>query len=88
MGLQILLHRIDFRSFLMVGWREVVYSRNVCPSEYVLKNGDSYPRLPSDANQAIWLVFPVKLVLVLLMMLLTALMAVCVHVSLALRINL
>ena len=51
------------------GCRKEDYPRNFCPGCYVLDNGDSYSRLPSDVNQAVRLLFPVILVLVLLPML-------------------
>jgi hypothetical protein len=50
------------------GCREDVCPRNICPGCYVVDNGDSYFRLPSDVNQAVRLLFPAILVLVLLPM--------------------
>jgi hypothetical protein len=49
-----------------LGRREENYPRNICPGCYVLDNGDSYSRLPSDVDQVVWLFCPVILVLVLL----------------------
>jgi hypothetical protein len=34
-----------------LGHREKNYPRNICPGCYVLDNGDSYSRLPSDVDQ-------------------------------------
>jgi hypothetical protein len=45
------------------------YPRNICPGCYVLDNGDSYSRLPSDVDQVVQLFCPIILVLVLLPML-------------------
>jgi hypothetical protein len=45
-----------------------VCPRNICPGCNILDNGDSYSRLPSDVDQAIRLLFPGILVLVLLPM--------------------
>jgi hypothetical protein len=54
---------------IFVGCREKVFSRNIYPGCYVLDNGDSYSRLASDVDQAVWFIFPGILVLVLLPML-------------------
>jgi hypothetical protein len=51
------------------GRREEYYPHNNFPGCYVLGNGDSYSRLPSDVDQVVWLFFPDMLVLVLLPML-------------------
>ena len=48
------------------GCREEDCPRNIFPDCYVLDNGDSYLRLPSDVDQAVRLLFPGLLVLVLL----------------------
>jgi hypothetical protein len=50
------------------GCREDVCPRNIYPGCYVVDNGDSYFRLPSDVDQAVRLLFPGILVLVLLPM--------------------
>jgi hypothetical protein len=49
-----------------LGCREENYPRSICPGGYILDNGDSYPRLPSDVNQVVRLFCPDILVLVLL----------------------
>jgi hypothetical protein len=46
-----------------------ICSCNVYPAYYVIDNGDSYSRLPTDVDRAVWLLFPSILVLVLLPML-------------------
>jgi hypothetical protein len=46
--------------------REENYPCNICPGCYVIDNGDSYSRLPSDIDQVVRLFCPVILVLVLL----------------------
>jgi hypothetical protein len=51
-----------------LGRREENYPRSICPGGYILDNGDSYPRLPSDVDQVIRLFCPEILVLVLLPM--------------------
>jgi hypothetical protein len=51
------------------GRREEYYPRNNFPGCYVLDNGDSYSRLPSDVDQVVQLFCPDILVLVLLPML-------------------
>jgi hypothetical protein len=51
------------------GCREACDPRNICPGCYVLDNGDSYPRLPNNVDQAVRLFCPGILVLVLLPML-------------------
>jgi hypothetical protein len=51
-----------------LGCREENYPRSICPGGYILDNGDSYPRLPSDVDQVVWLFCPDILVLVLLPM--------------------
>jgi hypothetical protein len=51
------------------GRREEYYPRNNFPGCYVLDNGDSYSRFPSDVDQVVWLFRPDILVLVLLPML-------------------
>jgi hypothetical protein len=38
----------------------------VAAKSFILNNGDSCSRLPSDVDQAVWLLFPVILLLVLL----------------------
>jgi hypothetical protein len=50
------------------GCREDVCPCNICPGCYVVNNGDSYFQLPSDVDQAVRLLFPGILVLVLLPM--------------------
>jgi hypothetical protein len=50
------------------GCREDVCHCNICPGCYIVDNGGSYFRLPSDVDQAVWLLFPDILVLVLLSM--------------------
>jgi hypothetical protein len=54
---------------IFVGCREEVFPCNIYPGCYVLDNGDSYSRLASDIDQAVWFVFPGILALVLLPML-------------------
>jgi hypothetical protein len=49
-----------------LGCREENYPRSICPGGYILDNGDSYPRLPSDVDQVVRLFCPDILVLVLL----------------------
>jgi hypothetical protein len=51
-----------------LGCREENYPRSICPSGYILDNGDSYPRLPSNIDQVVRLFCPNILVLVLLPM--------------------
>jgi hypothetical protein len=51
-----------------LGCREENYPRSICPSGYILDNGDSYPRLPSDVDQVVRLFCPDILMLVLLLM--------------------
>jgi hypothetical protein len=51
------------------GRREEYYPRNNFPGCYVLDNGDSHSRLPSDIDQVVRLFCPDMLVLVLLPML-------------------
>jgi hypothetical protein len=51
------------------GHREEYYPRNNFPGCYVLDNGDSYSRVPSDVDQVVRLFCPDMLVLVLLPML-------------------
>jgi hypothetical protein len=51
-----------------LGRREENYPRSICPGCYVLDNGDSFPRLPSDVDQVVRLFVPDILVLVLLPM--------------------
>jgi hypothetical protein len=48
--------------------REENYPRSIYPGGYILDNGDSYPRLPSDDDQVVRLFCPDILVLVLLPM--------------------
>jgi hypothetical protein len=50
------------------GCRDEYCSCNICPSCYVLNNGDSCSQLSSDVDQAVRLLFPGILVLVLLPM--------------------
>jgi hypothetical protein len=50
------------------GCREEYYPRNNFPECRILDNGDSCSRFPIDVDQAIWLLFPGILVLVLLTM--------------------
>jgi hypothetical protein len=50
------------------GCREEYCPRNFCPGCYILDNGDSCSRLPSNDDQAVRLLFPGILVLVLLLM--------------------
>jgi hypothetical protein len=50
------------------GCREEYCPRIFCPGCYVLDNGDSCSRLSSDIDQAVWLLFPSILALVLLPM--------------------
>jgi hypothetical protein len=50
------------------GCREENYPRSICLGGYILDNGDSYPRLPSDGYQVVRLFCPDILVLVLLPM--------------------
>jgi hypothetical protein len=50
------------------GFRDEYYLRNNFPGCYVLDNGDSCSRLPSDIDQAVRLLFPSILVLILLLM--------------------
>jgi hypothetical protein len=50
------------------GYREEYYPRTIYPGCYVLDNGESCSRFPSDVDQAVRLLFPVILVLVLLPM--------------------
>jgi hypothetical protein len=54
---------------IFVDCREEVFPRNIYSDCYVLDNGDSYSRLASDIDQAVWFVFPGILALVLLPML-------------------
>jgi hypothetical protein len=49
-----------------LGRREENYPRSICPGGYIINNGDSYPRLPSDGDQVVRLFCPDILVLVLL----------------------
>jgi hypothetical protein len=51
-----------------LGRRKENFLRSICPGCYILNNGDSYPRLPSDVDQVVRLFFPNILVLVLLPM--------------------
>jgi hypothetical protein len=51
------------------GHREEYYPRNNFSGYYVLDNGDSYSRLPSDVDQVVRLFCPDMLVLILLPML-------------------
>jgi hypothetical protein len=51
-----------------LGCREENYPRSICPGSYILNNGDSYSRLPSDVDQVVRLFCPDILVLVLLPM--------------------
>jgi hypothetical protein len=51
-----------------LGCRKENYPRSICSGGYILDNGDSYPRLPSNVNQVVWLFCPGILVLVLLPM--------------------
>jgi hypothetical protein len=67
MVLQIFLRRIDL-GFFSHGCREEYYPRTIYPGCYILDNGESCSRLPSDVDQAVRLLFPVILVLVLLPM--------------------
>ena len=61
------------------------YPRSFCPGCYVLDNGDSYSRLSSDVHQAVRLLFPPAiLVLVLCRCWLTTLMVTRVPIALAL----
>jgi hypothetical protein len=60
------------------GRREEYYPRNNFSGCYVLDNGDSYSRLPSDVDQVVWLFCPNVLVLVLLSMLIDCFNG-CVH---------
>jgi hypothetical protein len=48
-----------------LGRREENFPRSICPGCYILGNGDSYPRLPSDVDQVVRLFCPDILVLVL-----------------------
>jgi hypothetical protein len=52
------------------GLVEEVCPPNIYPGYYILDNGDSYFRISCDRNQAVRLVFPRILVLILLPMLL------------------
>jgi hypothetical protein len=54
---------------IFVGCPEEVFPRNIYPGCYILDNGDSYSRLASDIDLAVWFVFPKILVVVLLPML-------------------
>jgi hypothetical protein len=45
-----------------------IYPCNICPSRYILENGDSYSRFSNDVDQAVRLIFLDILVLVLLSM--------------------
>jgi hypothetical protein len=47
------------------GYYEEVCPCNICPGYYIVDNGDSYFRLSSDIDQAIWLLFPGILMLLL-----------------------
>jgi hypothetical protein len=49
---------------------EEVYPPNICPGYYILDNDDSYSRISCDLDQAVQLVLPRILVLILLLMLL------------------
>jgi hypothetical protein len=49
---------------IFLGCREEVCPRNIYPGCYVLDDGNSYSRLSSDVDQAVWLLFPGILVLV------------------------
>jgi hypothetical protein len=60
------------------GRRDEYYPHNNFPGCYVLNNGDSYSRLPSDIDQVVWLFCPDMLVLVLLPMLIDYFNG-CVH---------
>jgi hypothetical protein len=51
------------------GYREEGYPHNIYPDCYVFDNGDSYSRLSSDVDKAVWFLFPGILVLVPLPML-------------------
>jgi hypothetical protein len=51
-----------------LGCREENYPCSICPDDYILDNGDSYPRLPSDVDQVVQLFCLDILVLVLLPM--------------------
>jgi hypothetical protein len=68
MVFQIMLYRVDLGYFLLFVARMFVlaifvFQLLVC---YVLDNSDSYSRLSNDVDHAIWLLFPIILVLVLL----------------------
>jgi hypothetical protein len=67
MVLRILLRQIDLGS--SHGCHEEYYPCNNFPCCYILDNGDSYSRLPSDIDQVVRLFCPDMLVLVLLLIL-------------------
>jgi hypothetical protein len=67
MVLQILLRRVDLWIFSH-GCCEEYYPRNICLGCYVLDNGDSCSRFSNDVDQAVRLLFPDIIVLVLLPM--------------------
>jgi hypothetical protein len=52
-----------------LGHHKEIYPRNICPDYYVLDNGVSYSRLPSDVYQVVRLFCHVILILVLMPML-------------------
>jgi hypothetical protein len=66
--ISISLRQIDF-GFFSLGHRKEIYPRNICPGYYVLDNGVSYSRLPSDVYQVVRLFCHVILILVLMPML-------------------
>jgi hypothetical protein len=43
------------------GRREECCPRNICSGCYIFDNGDSYPRLDSDVDKVVWLLFRGKL---------------------------
>jgi hypothetical protein len=71
-----------------LGRREENFPRSICPGCYILGNGYSYPRLPSDVDQVVRLFCSDILVLYSCRCGLTNLMVARVHVALALRIKL
>jgi hypothetical protein len=62
--------------------REECCPHNICPGRYVFDKGDSYPRLASDIDKIVRLLFLGILVWVLLPMVIDFLMATPVYVAL------
>ena len=84
----ILLRQIGFAFFFFLHYcHEQQCPRNICPGCYVLDNGVSFPQLSSDIDQAVRLLFPEVLVLVLLSMLVGYFNGCAVRVTLVLQLK-